>query len=102
MQALIDLLVCLRRHEYTATTAIEQMSPREQSALKMQLALVRTTIPKYVLKRYDRIKRNEPVLVECPAALAMATLVSVYRSLPTRKRKTMSSFFDLAGYSARH
>lgn len=99
MQAILDLLVCLNRHESTALTAAQQMSPREQTALETRLALVRSTIPKYVLAHYDLLKESEPELGECPAALAMATLVSVYRALPARKRRAMTSFFDLAGYS---
>ncbi len=102
MQALIDLLVSLHRHESTARTAGQQMSPRERFTLQTQLSLVRDTIPKCVLNQYEQLKRSEPVLSECPAALAMATLVSTYRALPVRKRRTMTSFFDLAGYSVRH
>jgi hypothetical protein len=102
MQAIIDLLVCLHRHEYTARAAGHEMSPRERSTLQTQLTLVRGIIPQYVLRHYELLKRREPVLDECPAALAMATLVSVYRALPARKRRAMSSLFDLTGYSARH
>ena len=63
---------------------------------------MRGTIPKPVLEHYELLKQKEPLLVECPAALAMAALVSTYRALPVRKRRSMTSFFDLAGYSARH
>lgn len=98
---MIDLLVLLQRHEHTAAVASEQMSPHERGTLQMQLALVRDTIPKHVLGHYERLKQSEPVLEQCPAALAMATLVSVYRALPRRKRQRIGSFFDLAGYPAR-
>lgn len=101
MSAIIDLLVCLHRHETTARAAASQMSPRERSALQIQLALVRDTIPKFVLSHYESLKREEPVLDECPAAIAMATLVSAYRALPPRKRHSLTSFFDLAGYRVR-
>lgn len=102
MPAIIDLLVCLHRHETTARAAARQMSPLERSALQFQLALVRDTIPKFVLSHYESLKRKEPVLDECPAAIAMATLVSAYRALPARKRHALTSFFDLAGYRVRH
>lgn len=102
MPAIIDLLVCLHRHETTARAAGRQMSPRERTALQIQLELVRGTIPKFVLNHYESLKRTEPVLDECPAAIAMATLVSAYRALPARKRHSLTSFFDLAGYAARH
>ncbi|HWQ91524.1 MAG TPA: hypothetical protein VN673_07615 [Clostridia bacterium] len=77
------------------------MSPRERCALQTQLDLVRDTVPKYVLDHYELLRRSEPDLGECPAALAMATLVSVYRALPARKRRTITSFFDLAGCRVR-
>lgn len=93
---MIDLLVSLHRHENTAATALEQMTPRELSALELRTDLVRNTIPRYVLQHYELVKQTEPVLGECPAALAMATLVSVYRALPRQKRRAMTSFFDLA------
>ena len=101
MQAMIDLLICLERHEHTADTAMRQMSPGERSALGTQTDLVRGTIPNHVLRHYKRVKRAEPDLAECPAALAMATLVSAYRALPSRKRHSLTSFFDLAEGSAR-
>ena len=78
------------------------MSPREEFALATQLALVRGTIPGYVLKHYDALKRHRRVLGERPALLAMGALVSAYQALPPRKRREMSSFFDLAGYCPRH
>lgn len=102
MQAMIDLLVSLHRHESTARMASPQMSPREQYILQTEIQLVRDSIPKYVLEHYDLLKESEPILDECPSALAMATLVSVYRALPARKRRTMTSFFDLAGYTPRN
>ena len=100
MHAIIDLLVCLHRHEQTARMAAHQMSPGELLALKLQAALVRGTLPQYVLDHYDALKQSEPDLADCPAALAMATLVSVYRALPSHRRRALTSFFDLAGYSA--
>jgi hypothetical protein len=102
MKPLIHLLICLRRHEVTARAAKRQMSPREMSALKTQLALVRGAIPDYVLNRYDRLKRSKFVLEECPVLLAMATLVFTYQALPARKRRALTSFIDLAAYSGRH
>jgi len=102
MQTLIDLLVCLHRHESTARAAARQMSPRERCLLETQIALVRDAIPKRVLDRYDRVKRREPVLEQCPAAMAMATLVSVCRTLPTQKRRNLNSFFELTGGSSRN
>jgi hypothetical protein len=101
MQAMIDLLICLRRHEWTARTAAAQMSPRERTALRIQLDLVRDSIPEFVLGHYERVQRRQTVLDECPAALAMATLVSAYQALPPRKRHSLHSFFDLATYSSR-
>ncbi len=101
MQPILNLLVCLHRHESTAQTAEHQLSPCEKSALQTQLALLRDTVPHYVLDHYDQIKQHNPMSKECPAVLAMATLVSVYRALPARKRWAMTSFFDLAGYSPR-
>ncbi len=94
---MIDLLVCLHRHEHTATLASSQMTARERLALQTRIELVRDTIPRYVLDHYDLLKTNEPTLGECPAALAMATLVGVYRSLPAHDRQGNTSFFDLAG-----
>jgi len=102
MKPVIDLLVTLRRHELTARVAHHQMSPKEESALSVQLALVRDTVPRYILKHYDTLKREERVLGERPALLAMATLVSAYQALPRRKRRSISSFFDLATYSPRN
>lgn len=99
MQAMLELLVSLHRHERTVERAARQMSPLERTALDMQLELVRSTIPKYVLDHYELLKESEPVLAECPAALAMATLVSVYRALPARKRRSLSSFFDVPSRS---
>jgi hypothetical protein len=101
MQAMIDLLVSLHRHESTARAALPQMSPHEQAVLSTEIDLVRDSIPKYVLEHYNLTLRSEPELGECPGALAMATLVSVYRALPAKKRRAMSSFFDLAGYRPR-
>lgn len=92
MQALIDLLVRLHRHECTAHAAGEQMSPRERAALKQRLALTRHSVPGYVLSQYDTLKQREPVLGECPAALAMAAVVAAYRQAPTRRRQALSHF----------
>jgi len=55
MKPVIDLLVCLRRHELTACTAHDQKNPREESALNTLSALVRGAIPEYVLGHYDRL-----------------------------------------------
>lgn len=77
------------------------MSPRERGALMLQMDLVRGSIPQFILGHYQRMRRSEAVLDRCPAALAMAALVSAYRALPPRKRHSMHSFFDLAGYPAR-
>lgn len=101
MKPVVDLLVSLRRHELTARNAIGQMSPNEKSALDVQLALVRDTVPQFVLGHYDRLKRTRRGIEACPVVLAMATLVDTYRDLPPGKRRTLSSFFDLAGYSPR-
>jgi len=100
MKPVIDLLVSLRRHELTARTAHDQMSPCEESALSTLSALVRGTIPGYVLSHYDRLKRSKRGAEACPMLLAMATLVEAYRALPARKRRSLTSFFDLAKYSA--
>ena len=91
MKSIIPLLVCLRRHEFTARAAKRQMSPGEKSTLKTQLALVRGTIPDYVLKRYDQLKRSKFGLQESPVLLAMATLVYTYQALPARKRRDLTS-----------
>jgi len=101
MKPVIDLLVCLRRHELTACAAQKQMSPREKTALDTQVALVRGTLPEYVLAHYDRVKRSKRADEACPVLVAMATLVNAYRALPPRKRRTLTSFFDLAEYSPR-
>ncbi len=101
MKSLLDLLISLRRHELTALTAHGQMSPREAFALKTRLGLVRGTIPSHILQHYDALKRKKRIAGERPALLAMETLVATYQGLPIRKRRTMTSFFDLAGYSPR-
>ncbi len=96
MKPVVDLLVSLRRHELTARGAGRQMSPCERAALQTQLALVRETVPPFVLRHYDRLKRTERASDACPLLLAMATLVHTYRALPTRKRRALTSFFDLS------
>jgi hypothetical protein len=92
MQALINLLVRLHRHECTAHAATGQMSPRERAALQKRLTLARHAIPRYVLSQYDTLKRREPVLGECSAALAMAAFVAAYRKAPTRRRRALATF----------
>jgi hypothetical protein len=101
MKPINPLLVCLRRHEFTARAAKRQMSPGEKSTLKTQWALIRGTIPDYVLKRYDQLKRSKFGLQESPVLLAMATLVSTYQALPARRRRALTSCIDLAAHSAR-
>ena len=92
MQAIIDLLVRLHRHECTAHAAGEQMTPRERAALQRRLALARHSVPRCVLNQYDALKRREPVLGECSTALAMAAVVAAYRQAPSRRRRALSSF----------
>jgi hypothetical protein len=95
---MLDLLISLRRSECTEKLARKgHLSPRESLAAKTRLALVRDTIPAAVLSHYEAMKLDERELLECPAIFAMAVLVSTYRALPTPTRKTLNSFFDLAG-----
>ncbi|HYG33740.1 MAG TPA: hypothetical protein VEC99_03090 [Clostridia bacterium] len=98
---MIDLLVCLHRHEITAHKAFRQMSPGERIALQTHIELVRGAIPRFVLNHYEQLKSRCLMLHESPTLLAMATLVSAYQALPPRKRHSLNSFFALAGYSMR-
>ncbi|MBI4664047.1 MAG: hypothetical protein HY735_35065 [Verrucomicrobia bacterium] len=98
MKPMLDLLIELRRAEGTEQAVRKgHLTPREAEAVQIRLRLLRDTIPRPVLAQYAALKVSAPDLLDCPAILAMATLVAAYRGLSPRKRKKLNSFFDLAG-----
>ena len=98
MKPMLDLLIELQRAEGTKQLASRgYLSPREGEAARIHLRLLRDTIPEPVLTCYEALKVTALDLASCPAILAMAALVATYRALSPRKRRKLTSFFDLAG-----
>jgi hypothetical protein len=114
---MIDLSGCLYCHDYTArfmktmlnllTRLVEMrrccerakqnpyLTSGEKAAARFFKGLVRGCLPDSVLATYDRMKETETELLESPEVLAMAVLVSTYRSSsPAKRRRLLSHFAD--------
>jgi hypothetical protein len=95
MKTMMDLLICLRRREAAAAAATRHrhFSPGERLAARRHVDLVREVIPSEVLAQYDELKTTATDLDESPELLAMAALLTTYRSLPPAKRKKLLKHF---------
>jgi hypothetical protein len=95
MKTMMDLLISLRRADAAAASARRnrQLSPGEKLAARRQTDLVREVIPPEVLAHYDHLKANATDLRESPELLAMAVLLTTYRSLSPAKRKKLLKHF---------
>jgi hypothetical protein len=98
MKTMMDLLVSLRRMDTAADAAFHsrQLSPGEKQAARRHLDLVREIVPPEVLLHYDNLKTTATDLVESPELLAMAVLLTTYRSLSPAERKKLLKHFTNA------
>jgi hypothetical protein len=71
----------------------EQLTKGEKNSALLFKRLVRECLPAEVLTHYDRLKRTDPELLECPEIFAMAVLVSTYRqSSPDQRGILLAQF----------
>ena len=92
---MMDLLISLRRADAAADAAgrNRQLSPGEKLTARRHMDLVREVIPPEVLAHYDQLKATAADLRESPELLAMAVLLTTYRSLSPAKRKKLLKHF---------
>jgi len=95
MKTMMDLLISLRRADAAADAAHgnRQLSPGEKLVARRHMDLVREVIPPEVLAHYDHLKATATDLRESPELLAMAVLLTTYRSLSPAKRKKLLKHF---------
>jgi len=95
MKTMLELLI--RLHEMRC--CCEPMRSRAQLANGKKATacwhklIVRECLPAAVLAHYDLMKKAERTLLSCPEVLAMAVLVSTYRSLSPHQRKQLVGHF---------
>lgn len=96
MRTMFELLIRLQELRETAERTIgnPQLSDGEKATPYCFKTLVRECLPPEVLLHYDRLKADEPELLECPEAFAMAVLASTYRSLPASRRPRFRTHFQ--------
>jgi hypothetical protein len=98
MKLIMDLLISLHQRCAVAEAASHhgQLSPGEKWRVLRQADLVREVIPKEVVAYYEQLRITEDDLRDYPELLAMAVLVSTYRSLSPAKRKKLLNHFRTA------
>jgi hypothetical protein len=95
MKTMMELLIRLQqlRRCRKRIASNEQLTKGEKNSAVLFKRLVRECLPAEVLSRYDRLKRTEPELLECPEIFAMAVLVSTYRqSSPDQRGMLLAQF----------
>jgi hypothetical protein len=103
MRTMMDLLISLRRADAVARAASRnrQLSPGEQWVARRHMDLVREVIPPEVLAHYDHLKATATDLQESPELLAMAVLLTTYRSLsPAKRKKLLKHFAGTSGMNS--
>ena len=103
MKTMMDLLISLRRADAAADAAgrNRQLSPGEKLVARRHTDLVREVIPPEVLTHYDHLKATATDLRESPELLAMAVLLTTYRSLsPAKRRKLLKHFAVTPGMNS--
>jgi len=100
---MMDLLISLRRADAVADAAgrNRQLSPGEKLVARRHMDLVREVIPPEVLAHYDHLKATATDLLESPELLAMAVLLTTYRSLsPAKRKKLLRHFAGTSGMNS--
>jgi hypothetical protein len=103
MKTMMDLLISLRRMDAAVEAAgrNRQLSPGEKLVARRHMDLVREVIPPEVLTPYDHFKATATDLLESPELLAMAVLLTTYRSLsPAKRKKLLMHFAGTSGMNS--
>lgn len=103
MKTMMDLLISLRRADTVAEAARRnrQLSSGEKLIARRHMDLVREVIPPEVLAHYDCLKATATDLLESPELLAMAVLLTTYRSLsPAKRKKLLRHFAQTSGVNS--
>jgi len=95
MKTMLELLIRLQELRDCCERAAHnpQLTGSEKAAVFCFKNLVRDCLPAEVLIHYDRLRKAEPELLECPEVFAMAVLVSTYRRLSPRQRRRLVNHF---------
>ena len=92
MELLIQLQQLRRCNERNARN--QHLTEGEKHPLRVQKRLVRECLPADVLLHYDRLRKLEPELLECPEIFAMAVLTTTWRNLTPDRRRELESHFS--------
>lgn len=95
MKTMLELLIRLQEMRCCCQRALRnpQITNGEKALVCSHKRIVRECLPAEVLVHYDRMKVDEPELLESPELFAMAVLVSTWRNLSLRKRRKLVAHF---------
>ena len=92
MEMLIQLQQLRRCSERNAKN--QHLTEGEQHPLRVHKRLVRESLPADVVLHYDRLRKLEPELLECPEIFAMAVLTTTWRNLTPARRRILEAHFN--------
>src|SRR5665213_1407231 len=91
MEMLIQLQQLRRCSERNAKN--QHLTEGEKHPLRVHKRLVRECLPADVMLHYDRLRKLEPELLECPEIFAMAVLTTTWRNLTPERRRKLEAHF---------
>jgi hypothetical protein len=95
MKTMMEMLIQLQQlRRCTERNAKNQhLTEGEQHPLRVHKRLVRESLPADVVLHYDRLRKLEPELLECPEIFAMAVLTTTWRNLTPARRRALETHF---------
>lgn len=91
MEMLIQLQQLLRCSERNHQN--KHLTEGEKHPLSVHKRLVRECLPADVVLHYDRLRKLEPELLECPEVFAMAVLTTTWRNNTPARRRQLEAHF---------
>jgi hypothetical protein len=103
MKTMMELLIQLQqlRRCNEQNTQNKQLTEGERHPLRVHKRLVRECLPDEVVLHYDRLRKLEPELLECPEVFAMAVLTTTWRNLTPARRRELETHFTKPARGAR-
>ena len=99
MELLVQLQQLRRCNERNAQNP--HLTEGERHPLRVHKRLVRECLPDEVVSHYDRLRKLEPELLECPEVFDMAVLTTTWRNLTPPRRRKLETHFTKPARGAR-
>jgi hypothetical protein len=95
MKTMMQMLIQLQQLRRCSDRTIQNhhLTEGEKHPLSFRKRRLRDCLPADVVLHYDRLRKLEPELLECPEIFAMAVLTTTWRNLtPDRQQKLEKHF----------